>query len=238
MRWVALGACVSVGVSGGFGNGSSADAGRSTLSGDSGATARYLHAQRMYTLTNAENVGQVSTAQDQIVAHVTQTCRGVLRGAPTGGMAKAFAREILGALSLAAQKVRSSSADRFAQEVSSLHWSDPRLATMVASLVSARGRRRRMQLPRLCSDARYWAVRQFASLAPDTLRFNRLFYSSTLVFQASEGHGTLEAAITNRLSKYETARQRGEQHELKPPAELGRSTPTWVALIESLGMGR
>jgi hypothetical protein len=169
---------------------------------------------------------------------VTQTCRGALRGAPTSGKGKEFVREILGALGLAVQKVRSSSADRFAQEVSSLHWTDPRLATMIASLVSARGRRQRMRLPHLCSDARYWAMRHFDSLAPDTVRFNRLYYNPTLVFQADEGRGTLDAAITNRLSKYETPRERAEQRQLNPLTETGRPTPTWVALIAILGMGR
>jgi hypothetical protein len=153
-------------------------------------------------------------------------------------MAKEFVREILGALGLVAQKVTSSSAERFAQEVSTLHWTDPRLATMIASLVNARVRRRRMGLPQLCSDARYWAGGHFDTLAPSTLRFNRIYFNSTLVFQASEGAGTLDAAIANRLSKYETVRQRAEQRQVKPPTDKGDSTPAWILFVEGLGIGR
>ncbi len=93
-----------------------------------------------------------------------------------------------------------------------------------------------MRLPQLCRDARHWAGTHFNTLAPDTLRFNRAYYDSPLVFQAGQGHGTLDAAIATRLTKYETARQRAEQRQLNLPTETGGGTPPWIVLIESLGL--
>jgi hypothetical protein len=206
---------------------------------DARATAGYLAARQRYLASVASEASEATRAQNAVAESVGRHCPGILRRAPRGPMTKLFVREILDVVTLAGEKVRLSAQSRFANEVRGLHWSDAQIATMVARLVAARNRLLRIGLPSLCEDASTWAASHFSTLGSETLRLRSALGSTQFTFAAAEGRHTLEAAIFERLERYETATQRNRAKRLARPASsapAGQRTPAWAAIIDSLGM--
>jgi hypothetical protein len=211
---------------------------RSTSSADARSTSLYLAARQRYLASVASKANESTRAQNALASGVSRHCTGILRGAPKGPMAKTFVREILDAVTLAGEKVRLPAQRRFANDVRGLHWSDHRIAAMVARLVTARGRLLRIAMPDLCNDASAWAASHFSTLGPNTVRLRAVLGSPQFTFATAEGRGTLEATIFKQLERYETANQQRHAEQLARPASsvaAGERT-AWATIIDSLGV--
>ncbi len=185
-RWGLLGVAAGLLIAIVYAGCSSQNPATGAQSADYAATSAYLHAREQLIRSSVASLPAGRASMAAFVAHVKADCGGILSGVPVylgsllmrnmsvteqqAALEKArFILELEGSVETAQREAQVSAVERFATLVTSLHWSDPRIATLVHPFIEIEMQRRHIFPLDVCKKLREWAstgYRKVPALAP------------------------------------------------------------------------
>jgi hypothetical protein len=195
---------------------------------DSIATAAYLDAEyRALLSTKADSMGTARAIADVVTG--ADKCPRVASGVPYGSRRSEVEAWVSDVIDLAIVRSEVGIDSRFRKAVIRLHWSDPRIALLVAANLRKLQRETEVRMPPLCQNLSIWANDGFRRAPMRLLRFVHEFDD------LSEGEDKVPAA----LRRFERAGDKDIVQTIdrdKPSVDRAIRHTLWIGWEHMLGV--
>jgi hypothetical protein len=200
--------------------------------GDSAATASYVRANFALVSSAHAKQGAAEAALQSLLARVRRECPLLVAASPQNEASEKLTDELIGSMHLVALKTFASAIGAYARTAARLHWSNPMLTSSVHRYARELLAQSRLAIPDFCGELRTWKSSGYKTLPPDTLPFNKSFYS---VFV---GIGLLP---TKLLAPSLSSAQRGVvRRTLKLENDViefeANAVETWGSIMDAAGL--
>jgi hypothetical protein len=145
--------------------------------GDSAATATYVRANFALVSSAHAKRGAAEAALQSLLARVRRECPRLVAGSPQNEASEKLTDELVGSMHLVALNTFASAIGAYARTAARLRWSNPMLTGAVHRYARELLAQSRLAIPDLCGELRTWKSSGYTALPPDTMPFNKSFYS-------------------------------------------------------------
>lgn len=151
---------------------------------DSFSTSTYLHARDTFESNSASSLPASRAGVDAFIAHVSNTCSGVLKNTPAE---PSVMRRSNGELSISGRssllvditnslegvfiRPRSGALRQFTDTVKELEWSDHKVTEVVRAFVAAEATSIKAPVADICNDARAWVASGYSKFPTSAAQF-------------------------------------------------------------------
>jgi hypothetical protein len=144
---------------------------------DSSTTTAYVNAN--YTLVAGAHAkqGAAEAALQSLLGRVRHECPKLVAGSPQNEASEKLTFELVGTMRLVALQPIKQAIARYARATSGLRWGNRALTRAVRGYARELLTQSRLAVPDFCGELRAWKATGYATLPPDTLRFNRAYYA-------------------------------------------------------------
>jgi hypothetical protein len=144
---------------------------------DRAATAAYVRADAALVTTAHARLGAAETALQSLLARVRRECPNVVAGSPQNEASEKLTAQLIGTMRLVALRPLAAATATYARAVSALRWSSATLTRTVRTYARELLAQSRLAPADFCGVLRAWKTSGYATLPPDTLRFDSAYYA-------------------------------------------------------------
>jgi hypothetical protein len=138
---------------------------------DFASTRTYLDANYRFVDAVDKTIPTGIAATSRLVTYVTETCPGILAGAPVSNAVNKLSEEALGAVSVAAFHPSAQASIVFARTVMRIRWRSHKITRLVRSYARKLRAITALMMPNLCADASFFRASDFRVITKESQNF-------------------------------------------------------------------
>jgi hypothetical protein len=195
-------------------------------------TKEYIQADYTLAHTARVNMRTGEAAIESLRRTLVAECPKAAAASPENEAASALSNEVIGAMSVVFIRSDVPAVTTFAETVTQLHWSNPKLTRKVDVYATKFRTLAALELPDVCGDVRAWAASGYKTLPTSTTQFDERYKANDV------GIGEVPARL---LAPYENPREHGvlaltKQCERELVEAEARAVEPWSKILDALNL--